>query len=130
MDEIEKHQTIGISSGASAPEILVENFINNLKKQFTVAIEEIEIVKGWSGKDFRIYNYIFDGIAWDPTLSYWMSITVEILVSKSDAVILSLSLLISNKKLSKIGRVLFVFKIDPNICRFFSNFEEDIMNFI
>ena len=45
LDEIEKHQTIGISSGASAPEILVDNFINNLKKQFTVAIEEIEIVK-------------------------------------------------------------------------------------
>ncbi len=45
LDEIEKYKTIGISSGASAPEILVENFINNLKKQFTVAIEEIEIVK-------------------------------------------------------------------------------------
>ena len=45
LDEIEKHQTIGISSGASAPEILVDNFINNLKKQFTVSIEEIEIVK-------------------------------------------------------------------------------------
>ena len=45
LDEIEKHQTIGISSVASAPEILVDNFINNLKKQFTVAIEEIEIVK-------------------------------------------------------------------------------------
>jgi len=44
-DEIEKYKKIGISSGASAPEILVDNFINNLKKQFTVAIEEIEIVK-------------------------------------------------------------------------------------
>ncbi len=44
-EEIEKYKTIGISSGASAPEILVDNFINNLKKQFTVAIEEIEIVK-------------------------------------------------------------------------------------
>ena len=44
-DEIEKYKTIGISSGASAPEILVDNFINNLEKQFTVAIEEIEIVK-------------------------------------------------------------------------------------
>jgi len=43
--ELEKCKTIGISSGASAPEILVDNFINNLKKQFTVAIEEIEIVK-------------------------------------------------------------------------------------
>jgi len=44
-EEIEKYKIIGISSGASAPEILVDNFINNLKKQFTVAIEEIEIVK-------------------------------------------------------------------------------------
>ena len=44
-DEIKKYNTIGISSGASAPEILVDNFINNLKKQFIVAIEEIEIVK-------------------------------------------------------------------------------------
>ena len=44
-EEIEKYKTIGISSGASAPEILVDNFINNLKKQFTIAIEEVEIVK-------------------------------------------------------------------------------------
>jgi len=44
-DEIEKYKTIGISSGASAPEILVDNFIKNLKKQFTIAIEEVEIVK-------------------------------------------------------------------------------------
>ena len=44
-DEIKKYETIGISSGASAPEILVDNFINNLKKEFNVAIEEIEIVK-------------------------------------------------------------------------------------
>jgi 4-hydroxy-3-methylbut-2-enyl diphosphate reductase len=39
LDEIEKYNTVGISSGASAPEILVDNFINNLKKQFTVKIE-------------------------------------------------------------------------------------------
>jgi len=45
LEEIEKYKTIGISSGASAPEILVDNFINNLKKEFTVATEEIEIVK-------------------------------------------------------------------------------------
>ena len=44
-EEIEKYKTIGISSGASAPEILVHNFINNLKKEFTVTIEEVEIVK-------------------------------------------------------------------------------------
>jgi len=45
LEEIEKYNTIGISSGASAPEILVDNFIKNLKKQFTVTIEEVEIVK-------------------------------------------------------------------------------------
>ena len=36
---------IGISSGASAPEILVENFIKELKNKFTVTIEEVEIIK-------------------------------------------------------------------------------------
>jgi len=45
LEEIEKYKTIGISSGASAPEVLVDNFINDLKKKFIVAIEEIEIIK-------------------------------------------------------------------------------------
>ena len=42
---IEKSNTIGISSGASAPEILVNNFINDLKKRFTVNIDEVEAIK-------------------------------------------------------------------------------------
>ena len=42
---IENSKTIGISSGASAPEILVDNFINELKNRFTVSIDEIEIIK-------------------------------------------------------------------------------------
>ncbi len=44
-DLIENVNTIGISSGASAPEILVENFIENLKKKFSVSIDEVEIIK-------------------------------------------------------------------------------------
>jgi 4-hydroxy-3-methylbut-2-enyl diphosphate reductase len=44
-DKIEGSTTIGISSGASAPEILVENFINDLKKKFTIKIDEVEIIK-------------------------------------------------------------------------------------
>ncbi len=44
-DEIEKFKTIGISSGASAPEVLVDDFIKSLKKQFTVKIDQVEIVK-------------------------------------------------------------------------------------
>ena len=44
-DLIENSNIIGISSGASAPEILVENFIENLKKKFKVSIDEVEIIK-------------------------------------------------------------------------------------
>jgi 4-hydroxy-3-methylbut-2-enyl diphosphate reductase len=44
-DLIEKSNTIGISSGASAPEILVNDFINKLKKRFEINIDEVEIIK-------------------------------------------------------------------------------------
>ena len=44
-DEIEKFSTIGISSGASAPEVLVEDFIKALKTKFSINIQEIEIIK-------------------------------------------------------------------------------------
>ena len=42
-DAIQKAKTIGISSGASAPEILVTNFINELRKKISFKIEEVEI---------------------------------------------------------------------------------------
>ena len=45
IDKIANCKTIGISSGASAPEILVNNFINQLKKRFTVSIDEVEAIK-------------------------------------------------------------------------------------
>ena len=45
IDKIANCKTIGISSGASAPEILVEEFIKELKKEFTLEIEEVEIIK-------------------------------------------------------------------------------------
>ena len=44
-DKIEHTNTIGISSGASAPEVLVDNFINDLKNRFTIKIDEVEIIK-------------------------------------------------------------------------------------
>ena len=43
--EIKNCNTIGISSGASAPEILVENFIKELEKNFEVKTDEVEIIK-------------------------------------------------------------------------------------
>ncbi len=42
---IKNSKIIGISSGASAPEILVDNFISELKSRFTVTIDEVEIIK-------------------------------------------------------------------------------------
>ena len=44
-DKIANCKTIGISSGASAPEILVEEFIKKIKKEFTIEVEEVEIIK-------------------------------------------------------------------------------------
>ena len=44
-NEIQDCNTIGISSGASAPEVLVENFINELKNKFSITIDEVEIIK-------------------------------------------------------------------------------------
>ena len=45
INEIKLCKTIGISSGASAPETLVQNFIDKLKENFVVKLEEIEIIK-------------------------------------------------------------------------------------
>ena len=45
IDKIANCKTIGISSGASAPEILVEEFIQKLRKKFILEIEEVEIIK-------------------------------------------------------------------------------------
>ena len=44
-EKLQNCKTIGISSGASAPEVLVENFISKLKGKFKVKIQEVEIVK-------------------------------------------------------------------------------------
>ena len=45
LEKISNCKIIGISSGASAPEILVNEFIDKLKKKFTIEIEEVEIIK-------------------------------------------------------------------------------------
>ena len=45
IEKIINCSTIGISSGASAPEVLVENFIDKIKKKINVDIKEVEIIK-------------------------------------------------------------------------------------
>ena len=44
-EKIQNCKIIGVSSGASAPEVLVKNFINELKENFKIKIEEVEIIK-------------------------------------------------------------------------------------
>ena len=44
-EKIAACKTIGVSSGASAPEILVKNFINDLKNKYSLKIQEVELVK-------------------------------------------------------------------------------------
>ena len=44
-DKIDNCKSIGISSGASAPEVLVEQFLNEIKKKYNTSVEEVEIVK-------------------------------------------------------------------------------------
>ncbi len=45
IEKIINCKTIGISSGASAPEVLVKNFINKIKEKISLEIEEVEIIK-------------------------------------------------------------------------------------
>ena len=41
LDKIKACKTIGLSSGASAPEQLVQNFISEIKNDMDVSIEEV-----------------------------------------------------------------------------------------
>ena len=45
LNEIKDSMTIGISSGASAPEQLVQNLINEIKKDRNISIEEITVAE-------------------------------------------------------------------------------------
>ena len=44
-NEIENSETIGISSGASAPEQLVQTLLNNIKKDRNISIEEVVVAE-------------------------------------------------------------------------------------
>ena len=45
IEQIKKCKKIGISSGASAPEQLVQNLINKIKENCSVSIEEIIVAE-------------------------------------------------------------------------------------
>ena len=54
IEEILKCKNIGVSSGASAPEILVKEFIDKIKERADIEINEVEVVK--ENVVFRIPN--------------------------------------------------------------------------
>ena len=45
IDDLNNSETIGISSGASAPEQLVQNLLNKMKKERKVTIEEVVVAE-------------------------------------------------------------------------------------
>ena len=45
IDEILKCQNVGITSGASAPEILVSDLINKIKERAEVSINKVEVAE-------------------------------------------------------------------------------------
>jgi 4-hydroxy-3-methylbut-2-enyl diphosphate reductase len=45
MDDLKNSETIGISSGASAPEELVQNLLNKIKNDREVTIEEVVVAE-------------------------------------------------------------------------------------
>ena len=45
IEELINSETIGISSGASAPDTLVQNLINNLKKERDISLEEVIVAE-------------------------------------------------------------------------------------
>ena len=54
IEEILKCKNIGLSSGASAPEILVRKFIDKIKERADIEINEVEVAK--ENVVFRIPN--------------------------------------------------------------------------
>ena len=89
----------------------------------------IKKVRGWLEKVLRVSKRSFAGIAILPSVVVSAEIEVDIVVSKSEAIILMVPELNSNRKLSRIGSVLFVLKTPLNFCSSFNNSELFTINF-
>ena len=87
-------------------------------------------VQGWSGKFFKTSSKSLAGIAIFPPSFASTSKVVLIVVSKSDADTVSWPSAISNKKLSKIGKVLLVDKTPEMLCKWRKSVVLESMKFI
>ena len=90
----------------------------------------VENVRGCSTKFFKASTNNLAGTAISPELSDSISITVDIVVSKSEDVTLKEFLFIWNKKLSNIGKVFVVLTTPRSICKFFKRVLLETINFI
>ena len=90
----------------------------------------MENVSGWSGKDLTTSIKSFAGIAMFDLIDDSIEIFDVSDVSRSEDVINNSLFSISNKKQSRMGKVLLLFNIVPKTCKFFSKLSEEIINFI
>ena len=90
----------------------------------------MENVSGWSGKDLTISINNFAGIAIFDLIYDSIEIFDVNDVSRSEEVIKRSLFSISNKKQSRMGKVLLLFNIVPKTCKFFSKLSEEIITFI
>src|SRR5690554_671278 len=95
-----------------------------------VLLSVVEKVSGCSAKVFNVSNSNLAGMQILPVTLLSTSILEEIVVSKSDAEMLSSLLSKDNKKLSKIGMVLLLLIIPPNTCKCFSKYVLETINFM
>src|SRR5690554_5284848 len=87
-------------------------------------------VRGCSGKVFKVSSSNLAGTQTIP-FSILSTASFEVMVvSRSEAETLRVFPSNLKRKLSKIGRVLVLFRIPPRTCRFFNRYELDTMNFI
>ena len=87
-------------------------------------------VKGCSAKVFKVSNNNLAGTAIEYVSVDSITMLVDIVVSRSEADRVKVSLFTSNKKLSRIGRVFVEFTTPPIICNSFNKTALDTMNFI
>jgi len=89
------------------------------------------IVIGTSANVFNVSNNSLAGMVTNPGSSAISNCTLtDIVVSRSEAVIVNVFSFNSNKKSSRIGRVLLGFITPLIICRFLNSTELDTINFI
>ena len=119
-----------IGFGNSSAEAYANAYLPWFELISIVLFDSTTNVRGCSGNVFNVSSNSFAGTAIWPSLSLSTSINVDIVLSRSLAETIRLVFLRSNKKLSRMGRVLELFITPPKTCNCFCKYVLDTMNFI